>query len=221
MVTLAYDATVMLPAPGTYALPSRVSADQTRASQTLKLNLSGARIDNLTISGVDLGKATGLTNVLELSSPTAAKSQFDSVTIDGLVCPSFTLSDSNIGNLVITNNTADGNSFTVTFGTPTSPVIGSSRGRATVPAITTSTYDRLILDNGTSGGDVTTLNLTNIKAFGGACVVKHVAAGTVTLTNMTIGDGTGINTPSFTVASTVTVGTFQSTGNVEKSVTVR
>ena len=55
-----------LPDPGDYALPN---AEAQAATQTLQLNIGGARIAHLDITGVEAGKETGLTNVLEVMGP--------------------------------------------------------------------------------------------------------------------------------------------------------
>ena len=196
-----------------------------RHTQTLRIILSGARISTLNFENISLGKATGLATGLLISGTTANTLICDEIEIDGLEAPNFLLEQSRIYQLVISDNAADGLSFTPTL-TSTVPDIevGSGRGTLSIPDASNSSYDRIILD--TQGGDAVCekLVLKNIKLWGsytGPSVhIKNIDAGKFTIKNSIIGDGTGINSASFTVTSTSS-GLIQLSNNTERPISIR
>lgn len=211
----------ILPDPGDYALPE---TEAQAVTQTLALNVGGSRIAHLDITDVEAGKGSGLTNVLTVGAGLVNSVQqyiyTDEVLVDNLHCKTLTLNSGEAATLVIADNEADGNSFTYTIGTPAAINLGGSRGEANIPQITGESYDEIVI-NAATDATIRQLTLKDINTFGGACVISHLKAGTVTIKNSTIGSGSGINSADFIIGSTFTVGSFASTDNVETAISVR
>ena len=203
--------------------PADVRALQT---MTLQLNLSGARAADITIDGLNIGKASNLTDAIQVIGSVANNNAFylecDEIIISNVVATALSLENSEIYELVLTNNVADGLSVSPTLNnTVLDIVVQSSRGAVTVPAISNGDYDRIIIDTQTAGSKCRTLTLSNIKAFGAGLNLDHIKAGKLTIQSSTIGSGSGIDTADFVISATTKVQSFTSTGNVEKPVKVQ
>ena len=203
--------------------PAEVRALQT---MTLQLNLSGARAADITIDGLNIGKASNLTDAIQVIGSVANNNAFylecDEIIISNVVATALSLENSEIYELVLTNNVADGLSVSPTLNnTVLDIVVQSSRGAVTVPAISNGDYDRIIIDTQTAGSKCRTLTLSNIKAFGAGLNLDHIKAGKLTIQSSTIGSGSGIDTADFVISNTTKVQSFTSTGNVEKPVKVQ
>ena len=193
-------------------------------TMTLQLNLSGARAGDITLSGLDIGKASGLTDALQIvgSSGNGHDLICDEVILDGLEAKTLNLGSSEIYVLNITNNIADGLSIGPTMSaTPKDIVVQSIRGTVSVPAVTNSTYDRIIIDTSTADGFCRKLTISNVSAYGAGINLDNIHAGTLTIQNSIIGDGTGINAASFIVANTTKIQQLNATNNVEQPVSVQ
>lgn len=201
--------------------PAEVRALQT---MTLQLNLSGARAADITLSGLDIGKSSGLTDALQIVGSTGGGNNLvcDEIIIDGLEATTLHLGNSEIYVLNVTNVIADGLSISPTLSsTPKDIVVQSIRGTVSVPAVTNSTYDRIIIDVQSSDGFCRKLTLSNISAFGAGINLDDIHAGTLTIQNSIIGNGSGIDTASFTIADTVKIQQLNATNNVERPVSVQ
>ena len=201
--------------------PAEVRALQT---MTLQLNLSGARASDITLSGLDIGKASGLTDALQIVGSTGGGHNLvcDEIIIDGLEATTLHLGNSEVYVLNVTNVIADGLSISPTLSsTPKDIVVQSIRGTVSVPAVTNSTYDRIIIDVQSSDGFCRKLTLSDISAYGAGINLDDIHAGTLTIQNSIIGDGTGIDSASFTIADTVKIQQLNATNNVERPVSVQ
>jgi hypothetical protein len=196
-----------------------------RHSQTLRIILSGARISTLNFENISLGKATGLATGLLISGTTANTLICEEIEIDGLETPSFMLEQSRVYQLVVSDNAADGLSFSPTL-TSTVPDIevGSGRGTLSIPDVSNSSYDRIILDMQSSDAVCERLVLKNIKLWGTysdyAVILRNIDAGKLTIKNSIIGDGTGINSASMHITSTSS-GLIQLSNNTERPISIR
>jgi hypothetical protein len=182
------------------------------ATQTLRLNVAGARIETIRFENVSIGKATGLTDSilitgdLNQTGDLIAYLRCETVSFDGLVSPMFSFTQSEVFDLVIASSTADGASLSQTLNnTPIDITFASTRGSLNVPRVKDSTFDRIIIDVGASDATCKTLEFINVLAFGAGVSVGAVKAGTFVVENSLIGTGDGINTPDFVVADTVLV----------------
>jgi len=205
--------------------PAEVRALQT---MTLQLNLSGARAADITLSGLDIGKASGLTDALQIiganaAGSTAAKSLIcDEIILDGLEAKTLNLANSEIYILNITNVIADGLSIGPTLSSdPKDIVVQSIRGTVSVPAVTNSTYDRIIINSSTADGFCRKLTISNVSAYGAGINLDHIHAGTLTIQNSIIGDGTGIDAASFVIDATTKIQQLNATNNIERPVSVQ
>ena len=196
-----------------------------RHTQTLKIIVGGARMSELNFDTISLGKATGLSEGLQITGDATKTLQCDEIIIDGLEAPKFYLANSSIHELVVVDNATDGSSISPTLATVSDIEVGSTRGALTIPAASDSTYDRIIIDS--TGGDsiCETLILKDIKLFGtysgNSVDLQFIDAGKLTIQNSIIGDGTGIDVASFTIDTTTSVSSATLTGNVERPISIK
>ena len=191
---------------------------------TLQLNLSGARAGDITLSGLDIGKAANLTDALQIvgSSGNGNQLHCDEIILDGLEAKTLNLGSSEIYILNITNVIADGLSIGPTMSSdPKDIVVQSLRGTVSVPAVTNSTYDRIIIDTSTADGFCRKLTISDVSAYGAGINLDNIHAGTLTIQNSIIGDGTGIDAASFVIAATTKIQQLNATNNIERPVSVQ
>lgn len=206
-----------------------------RAVQTLNLVVSGARIDQLNFDTISIGKATGLENAIKVYGATNGNNgtfdiECDTITIDGLEAPSFRLDNSEIHELIIQDNVADGLSVGSTLASVSDIEVGSIRGAINVPSAKDSTYDRIIINSSTADSICNDLIFKDIKVFGTyaannaatpAVYLTYIKAGKLIIKNSIIGDGTGIDVPSFIIDPTTKVTTLTATNNIERPTSIK
>jgi hypothetical protein len=213
-----------IPDPGVYDLrasPRSLLSNSDLAdlpeTRSFDLTLDGQRFGNVTLADLDVGVASGVTNVFEISG--TGDTLVETMTVDGLRCGKLTVSDSTVHDLIYEDNRADGNSFALTVGTPSNVTVASARGQTNLTA-TNETYDKIILRGGTNGAVIKTLTITDVRTFGGNCVFSDLNVGTLTLKNMVIGTGDGIATADF-LFSSLTVKNSTGDNNIEIETIVR
>ena len=206
-----------------------------RAVQTLNLVVNGARIDQLNFDTISIGKATGLENAIKVHGAANGNNgtfdvACDTITIDGLEAPTFKLDNSEIHELIIQNNVADGLSVGSTLASVSDIEVGSTRGAINVPSAKDSTYDRIIINSSTASSICKDMTFKDIKVFGTyaannaatpSVYLTYVKAGKLIIKNSVIGDGTGIDSPSFIIAPTTKVTTLTATNNIERPTTIK
>jgi hypothetical protein len=199
--------------------PAEVRELQT---MTLQLNMSGARAADITIDGLNIGKASGLTDAIQIIGATGKWLECDEIIISNVVATALSLENSEIYELVLTNNIADGLSVSPTLDNAVLDiVVQSTRGTVSVPAVSNGDYDRIILSTITASSQCRTLTLSNIKAFGAGLNLDNIKAGKLTIQSSVIGSGSGINSADFVITASTKVQSFTSTGNVERPVKVQ
>jgi len=216
----------IFPDPGLYATEPFVVGDEIEGTQTLKLLISGARINNIILDGVQVGKLEGLSTSINITAGSDNVSlhyiECENIIIDGLVTTGFNLKDSEIYNLVIRDNFADGNSFSPTISAdPVDISFGSTRGALNIPEVSGSDFDQIIINAETSNATCGTLELKNVQTFGAPVALSNLKAGTLIIENSIIGDGSGINSASFVIESTTKVSVSNFTNNEERPISVR
>jgi len=191
-------------------------------TQTLKLNIGGARISDIIIDDLEVGAVTGITHSLSITTSGATVwIECDEVLIDNLTAKSLTISNAEIYNLIVQNNKADGNSFSPTLANGIVDItLNSTRGTVNIPEISGSDYDRIHIDAATNA-QCRKLHIKNVSSYGFPVLIDHIKAGTVTITNSQIGSGTGINTADFIIADTVKISGSTLTGNTEVPISVK
>ena len=233
--TISKPVVASYPSAGTYSnLPGDVRADvpdgpESNADNSLYHRVSDARINVLQIgstsSQVSLGKASGLTYALHVTADSASSPNYiEELIVDGLECTDFTISNTEVFNLSISDNTASGVSISPTSTSTVSDIaFGSLRGVFNFGVATGPSYDRVVVDGGTVGASIKLLKVHNVKTFGAPCLIENSHVGLLEVKNSRFGDGSGINSPNFTIASTTLQGTGSQApeNNVESDVSVR
>jgi hypothetical protein len=184
--------------------------------------MSGARAGDITINGLNIGKASGLTDAIQIIGATGYWLECDEIIISNVVATALSLENSEIYELVLTNNIADGLSVSPTLDNAVLDiVVQSTRGTVSVPAISNGDYDRIILSTITASSQCRTLTLSNIKAFGAGLNLDNIKAGKLTIQSSVIGSGSGIDSADFVITATTKIQSLTSTGNVEQPVKVQ
>ena len=194
-------------------------------TMTLQLNIGSARISELIFEDMSIGKASGLTDAINISS-TAGNIICETLLLEDVEATDFTMGTSTAYALNISTTTADGLSISPTLSsTPVKYAFGSTRGALSVPAVRGGTFDRiLITSNATS--TVGQITFRRVKAYGAGITITNMKCGEIIIRGTdadesVYGDGSGIDSASFTVASTVTVQSTSLIGNVERPVSVK
>ena len=194
-------------------------------SMTLQLNIGGARVSELVFEDMDVGKASGLTDSINISS-TAGNIVCETLLLEDVEATDFTLASSTAYALNIATTTADGLSISPTLSSsPVKYAFGSTRGALSVPAVRGGTFDRILISSSATS-TVGQITFRRVKAYGAGITIEDMKCGEIIIRGTdadesVYGDGTGIDSASFTVASTVTVQSSTLTGNVERPVSVR
>ena len=124
--------------------------------------------------------------------------------------------------LNITNVAADGLSIGPTLSsTPKDVTVTSTRGAVKIPGVTNGSFDKIVIDTQTADSYCRTLTLSNISAYGGGINLDNMEIGTLTIQNSKIGDGSGIDSPSFVIAATTLIQSMTATNNYEAPITVQ
>lgn len=217
-VIASTDTTPVWPSPAAYALPStfgeKLPPDPitpSQPSQTLKLNLGNAsRIDKLTFENMSLGKA-GLDRCVDITYATTAVSTTaflttGSLTLTNVSAPTFLTTGSEISTLTLAGK-VDGHSHEATVDSTTpNIVINSDRGAGTFTA-KDSTVDRIVISlSGSTGPTIGEVEFKNVHCSVGQFYISNLKAGSMTQdATSTFGNGTGINSSSYTVSDTVKI----------------
>ena len=197
-----------------------------QASQTLQIYATGGtRINEIYLKDISLGK-TGLTDSFSIQGLSATDSiVIGEVVIKNSEFPSVDIATAEIYKLdASTNVFAAGHTFDLTSSNATNNVtVGSVRG-ATDYKAENMTVDRiLITQNGDAGtGDVIIKKLTldGVKAWIGTMNIDNVEIGTMTWSDVRIGDDGDIDSADFVINSSVNTNTVID-GVVEQPIEIR
>jgi hypothetical protein len=199
--------------------------EESSPTMTLQLNIGSARISELIFEDMDVGKASGLTDAINISS-SAGNIICETLLLEDVEATDFTLASSTAYALNISTTTADGLSISPTLAsTPVKYAFGSTRGALSVPAVKGGTFDRILISSSATS-TVGQITFRRVKAYGAGITLEDLKCGEIIIRGTdadesVFGDGTGINSASFTVASTVTVQSSTLVGNVERPVSVK
>jgi len=186
--------------------------------QTLNLLVSGARINSFNFENLEIGKL-GQDIAFDLFGSDSTDIYCETILIDGMTAPTLTIANASIHNLIIKDNIADGNSFSTTLGTTPDITFGSTRGSIEIPYVENSNFDMIIIDASTTDAICNALNLVNISVFGGGVSLANFKVGTLTIVNSRIGDGSGIDDPSF-VLENISSSNLEISNNLEEPIYV-
>jgi len=205
-----------------------IPEDVQTGTMTLELIIGGARISEIAFSDMDVGKASGLTDAINISS-SSDNIICETLLLEDVEATDFTLATSTAYSLTVATTTADGLSISPTLSSdPISYAFGSNRGALQVPAVSGGTFDRILISSNTTS-TVGLISFKRVKAFGAGITISGIHCGEIIIRgtdpNASVyGDGTGINSASFKIggsSGTVKVQSSTLTNNVERPVSVR
>ena len=194
-------------------------------TMTLQLNIGSARISELVFEDMSIGKASGLTDAINISS-TAGNIICETLLLEDVEATDFLMASSTAYALNIATTTADGLSISPTLSSePVKYAFGSTRGALSVPAVRGGTFDRILISSSATS-TVGQITFRRVKAYGAGITIEDMKCGEIIIRGTdadesVFGDGSGIDSASFTVNSTVKVSSSTLIGNVERPVSVR
>ena len=193
----------------------------TQHTQTLNLLIGGGRINDFYFEDIEVGKHSGLTEAFLLTGGNYYLT-CETLILDGLETPELIIRNGSAYSLIIQHNEADGNSFSSTL---TSSIpdykFGSTRGTIDIPHISSSDFDRIIIDSTAGDSICNTFTLKDIHSYGAGITISNFKVGTLQIINSYIGNGSGIDTPNFIIKDSVNATTLLFTNNSELPINVK
>ena len=202
-----------------------IPEDIQQGTMTLELNIGGARIESIKFSDMSIGKASGLTDAIAISASTGVI-QCETLELIDVEATDLTFATSTAYALTISTTTADGLSISPTLSSdPVKYAFGSTRGALNVPEVSGGTFDRILISSSATS-TVGLISFERVKAYGAGITITDIQCGEVVIRGTdadesVYGDGTGIDSASFTVANSVKIQSSTLTGNVERPVSVK
>ena len=210
------------------AVGEKIQEDVQQGTQTLELNIGGARIESIKFENMSIGKDSGLTDTIKIgkTAGTSTKILCEELILENVEATDFFMGTSTAHSFRMENIVADGLSVSPTLSSdPVQYSFGSNRGALNVPAVTGGTFDRILISAAASS-TVGTIHFKNVKAYGAGVTISDVECGSVIIKgtesgDSVWGDGSGINVPSFTIANTLKISSSSLVNNLEKPISVR
>ena len=194
--------------------------DQT---QTLQINIGGSTVSELVFKDMNVGADSGVTYAIQVDNTdgTGAKILCENLLLKDIIAPSLRFNSSTAYSLYVSCTIADGFSITPTLNSvPVDYRFGSDRGALSVPEASGSDVDRIVVSTGSSTSTVGNITFENIRSKN-PIDIQDVSCSNVTIKNLIIGDGTGIDSASFVLGSTVKTRSLSSVGNTERNISVK
>ena len=194
--------------------------DQT---QTLQINIGGSTVSELVFKDMNVGADSGVTYAIQVDNTdgTGAKILCENLLLKDIIAPSLRFNSSTAYSLYVSSTVADGFSITPTLNSvPVDYRFGSDRGALSVPEASGSDVDRIVVSTGSSTSTVGNITFENIRSKN-PIDIQDVSCSNVTIKNLIIGDGTGIDSASFVLGSTVKTRSLSSVGNTERNISVK
>jgi hypothetical protein len=203
--------------------------DVQTGTMTLELIIGSARIESIEFSDMSVGKASGLTDAINISS-SAGNILCETLLLEDVKATDFTLATSTAFALTVSTTTADGLSINATLSSdPVQYSFGGTRGALSVPAVSGGTFDRILISSAATS-TVGLISFKRVKAYGAGITISGIQCGEIIIRGTAagesiFGDGTGINSASFKIGGsgvgTVKVQSSTLIGNVERPVSVK
>ena len=195
--------------------------DDGSESQTLKINLAaGVRLSALTLSNLDIGRASTPCVTIERATGTSGWLFVDTWSITGATAKAADFANMEVNNLVLQAYT-DGHTMEATIDNTISDIDAQSTRSSGVYDVQDSVVDQIVL---VLLGDATISQMTFTDvdcSLGTGWNIDHVKAGAVTIdATSKFGSGTGIDSADFVVNSTVKARTITDQ-MVDSPITVR
>jgi hypothetical protein len=207
-----------------------IPEDIQTATMTLELIIGSARIESIEFSDMSIGKASGLTDAINISSTSGTNILCETLLLEDVEATDFTLATSTAYALTVSTTTADGLSISPTLSSdPIKYAFGSTRGALSVPAVSGGTFDRILISSAATS-TVGLISFKRVKAYGAGITISGIQCGEIIIRGSSLdesvyGDGTGINSASFKIGGsavgTVKVQSSTLIGNVERPVSVK
>ena len=194
--------------------------DQT---QTLQINIGGSTVSDLVFKDMNIGADSGVSYALQVDGTdgSGAKILCENLLLQNIIAPSLRFSSSTAYNLFVSSTISDGFSITPTLNSdPVDYRFGSDRGALSVPEASGSDVDRIVVSTGSSTSTVGNITFENIRSKN-PIDIQDIACSNVTIKDLIIGDGTGIDSASFVLGSTVKTRSLSSVGNTERNISVK
>ncbi len=194
--------------------------DQT---QTLQINIGGSTVSELVFKDMNVGADSGVTYAIQVDNTdgTGAKILCENLLLQDIIAPSLRFNSSTAYSLYVSSTVADGFSITPTLNSvPVDYRFGSDRGALSVPEASGSDVDRIVVSTGSSTSTVGNITFENIRSKN-PIDIQDISCSNVTIKNLIIGDGTGIDSASFVLGSTVKTRSLSSVGNTERNISVK
>ena len=194
--------------------------DQT---QTLQINIGGSTVSELVFKDMNVGADSGVTYAIQVDNTdgTGAKILCENLLLQDIIAPSLRFNSSTAYSLYVSSTVADGFSITPTLNSvPVDYRFGSDRGALSVPEASGSDVDRIVVSTGSSTSTVGNITFENIRRKN-PIDIQDISCSNVTIKNLIIGDGTGIDSASFVLGSTVKTRSLSSVGNTERNISVK
>ena len=200
-----------------------VGEDVPDQTQTLQVNIGGSTVSELTFKDMNVGADSGVTYAIQVDNTdgTGAKILCENLLLKDIIAPSLRFNSSTAYSLYVSSTVADGFSITPTLNSvPVDYRFGSDRGALSVPEASGSDVDRIVVSTGSSTSTVGNITFENIRSKN-PIDIQDIACSNVTIKNLIIGDGTGIDSASFVLGSTVKTRSLSSVGNTERNISVK
>jgi hypothetical protein len=194
--------------------------DQT---QTLQINIGGSTVSDLVFKDMNIGADSGVTFALQINNTdgTGAKILCENLLLKNIIAPSLRFNSSTAYSLYVSSTIADGFSVTPTLNSdPVDYRFGSDRGALSVPEASGSDVDRIVVSTGSSTSTVGNITFENIRSKN-PIDIQDISCSNVTIKDLIIGDGTGIDSASFVLGTTVKTRSLSSVGNTERNISVK
>jgi hypothetical protein len=194
-------------------------------TNTLKINMSGARASNITINDVDIGATFGsATDTIKIIGATGKVLECETVILDNVTATKLTIDNSQFHTMNILNNQASGISIGGTLSsTPAAITVQSERGAVSIPSVGGggSSFDKIEISTITASSQCKKLTISNVRAYGGGITINNLHAGTFTLQNSTFGADASLDTFELVISAATLYSTMTASNNVEKSIIVK
>ena len=212
---------------GDFVGPNDIPVFTDARYQTLRLSISSTPLDSLIISSTSLGTiyggalSQGATTAIDIGGTPTNRLTIGSLTIERLRCKQFKMFETNVNRLTVTNNLADGLSYSVSAGSGLSnrprAIIMGNHGAAKLEQ-SAGNYDRLVVTAIHPDAAIGTFILSDTLTRGGLCRVSYADVGELVLDSNIVGDYSGLAVKSMVIEDTTTAQHIVMSQNLEMAV---
>ena len=212
---------------GDFVGPNDIPVFTDARYQTLRLSISSTPLDSLIISSTSLGTiyggalSSGATTAIDIGGTPTNRLTIGSLTIERLRCKQFKMFETNVNRLTVTNNLADGLSYSISAGSGLSnrprAIIMGNHGAAKLEQ-SAGNYDRLVVTAIHPDAAIGTFILSDTLTRGGLCRVSYADVGELVLDSNIVGDSSGLAVKSMGIEDTTTAQHILMSQNLEMAI---